>query len=101
MAIAESPPTTRTIRYRLSRLDVVVVDDSYLMLRLVQAILNSMGINKVRCIADPTDVLGELERGPAHLLITDIMMKHLDGIALTKAIRNSGGDTIPFTIIFV
>ncbi len=86
--------------YDLSGLNIMVVDDSMFMLKLMEAMLKALGVRRVKCIDEPTDVFVQLERHNVHLLITDIMMSPIDGIELTKTIRSWGGEKVPFTPIF-
>lgn len=85
--------------YDLSRLAVVVVDDNIFMLKVMKAILRALAIRNIRCLDNPTDVFPSLDAQPAHLLITDILMRPIDGIELTKTIRSLGGDIVPYTPI--
>ncbi len=87
--------------YDLSGLNVVVVDDNVFMLKLMNAMLTALGVRRVRCMRDPTEVFAQLDKQPAHLLITDILMRPIDGIELTRAIRAWGGREVPYTPIFV
>ena len=90
-----------TEAYDLAGLDFVVVDDSMFMLKLMEAMLTALGAESIRCIDEPTQVFAQLEQQPAHILITDIMMRPIDGIELTRTVRSWGGDVVPFTPIFV
>ena len=87
--------------YDLSGLNIVVVDDNRFMLSLMDTTLQALGVGRIRCFHNPTEVIAELKQQPAHLVITDIMMRPIDGIELTKTIRSSHDSIIPFTPIFV
>ncbi len=88
------------LAYDLSALDVVVVDDNRFMLKVMEAMLNAIGVQQIRCLNDPTQLFAQIDAQPAHLLITDILMRPIDGIELTKTIRAWGGEVVPFIPIF-
>lgn len=87
--------------YNLSHLEVVVVDDCPIMLKLLGLILNSMDIKKLHCTTDPVRALQEVSKCRPHLVITDLLMDSMDGVTVTKAIRFSQDDELRCTPIFV
>jgi len=88
-------------RYDLSALEVMVVDDSPYMLKLVRLILRSMNVGQVHCHDQPQHALSAMEQQPPDLLITDLLMAPLDGLELTRSVRRHGSDALRFTPIFV
>ena len=87
--------------YNLSQVEVVVVDDCPIMLKLLGLILNSMDIKKLHCTTDPVRALEEVSKYRPHLVITDLFMDSIDGVTVTKAIRCSQDAELRCTPIFV
>ncbi len=87
--------------YNLSHVEVVVVDDCPIMVKLLGMILNSMDIKKLHCTTDPERALEDISKYRPHLVITDLLMNTIDGMAITKAIRFSPDEEIRHTPIFV
>lgn len=79
--------------YDFSRLNVLVVDDSHHMRQLVRRILYAFGCQAIHDAADGTQAMSMLQKHQIDILIVDWMMKPMDGIALTKKIRQ--GDLVP------
>jgi two-component system chemotaxis response regulator CheY len=70
-----------------SKLDVVVVDDQRAMRGLVHSSLVELGIRVVRECADGVEAMRELHMRRAHLVISDLNMPRMDGLALLRAVR--------------
>ena len=87
--------------YDLSLIEVLVVDDSPHMLKLLRLILSSMEIRTVHCVEEPESALDQIIVLRPHLVITDILMQPIDGLALTKAIRGCDDGFVRFTPVFV
>ncbi len=86
--------------YDLSALDVLVVDDTKFMLKLMKLILKSMEIGNVRCCGNPEDALAEMHERPPDLIITDLLMTPMDGLKLIRKVRQSSNEALRFTPIF-
>ena len=74
-------------RYDLSRLRVLVVDDSGFMVGTVRALLEAMGIQSItsrNCAANLVDQLPELQ---PDIIITDHVMEPVSGLELIRRIR--------------
>ena len=74
--------------YKLETLKVLVVEDNQPMQELVKSILETFGVGQVFCARD-----GELGfkifcRENPDIVITDWMMKPINGLELTEMIRN-------------
>jgi two-component system response regulator AtoC len=65
---------------------VLVVDDEASMRHLLTVILSDRGY-QVRAVASAEDALKELSARDYDLVLTDVRMPHMDGIALTRAIQ--------------
>jgi len=79
--------------YDFSRLSVLIVDDSAHIRRLVRAILLAFGCKDVYDAPNANKALAELRSVHIDVIILDWLMEPMDGIELTKLIRNS--DTLP------
>ncbi|WP_162938158.1 response regulator [Kiloniella sp. EL199] len=77
--------------YDLSRLNVMVIDDSVHMLRIVKTIFNAMGIFSVQYISDVEEARKELRFKKPDIIITDWEMEPVNGLEFTRDIRKEGG----------
>ncbi|MGY5451186.1 sigma 54-interacting transcriptional regulator [Agarivorans sp. MS3-6] len=66
--------------------NVLVVDDDPSLLRLISLRLQSAGYH-VQAVASAKQALAELESYPAQLVISDVRMDGMDGLALFNAIK--------------
>ena len=70
---------------------VLVVDDDPSIHRLVSAIIQVIGDVEVESSYDGADALERARRAPPDLIVSDVNMPGMDGMALTRAIRESAG----------
>jgi two-component system chemotaxis sensor kinase CheA len=78
---------------------ILVVDDALTVRELQRSILERAGFD-VRVAIDGLQALAKLAEEPVDLVLTDIEMPHMDGFALTKAIRaHSTFSNIPVLIL--
>lgn len=68
---------------------VLVVDDDPSIHRLVAAIIQVIGDVAVESSYDGEDALERARREPPDLIVTDVNMPGMDGLALTRAIRET------------
>ena len=68
---------------------VLVVDDDPSIHRLVSAIIQVIGDVEVESSYDGADALERARREPPDLIVSDVNMPGMDGLALTKAIRET------------
>lgn len=73
--------------YALDELNVLIVDDSQHMRKLVRTIVNSLGIVEVFEAEDGEQAYDALENFPADIIIVDWNMSPMDGIEFTKQVR--------------
>lgn len=66
---------------------IIVVDDDTDLLKLITEILKQNQYT-VLAFSNGNDALNEIKNTPFDLLITDIQMPIMDGLSLTKAVRN-------------
>ncbi len=76
---------------------ILLAEDNISYRDLMQIHLERIGY-RVFSADDGEQALMILEHEPIHLLIADIMMPHMDGLELTRQIRNAGY-TMPILII--
>jgi len=76
-----APPATPPV-------SVVVVDDDEASLRIIETYLLQDGC-EVRCFQDPAAALESMKRTPPDVLVSDWLMKGMDGPDLMKAVRAS------------
>lgn len=78
----------------------LVVDDSPTMRRIVVNALRSIGHENVVEAEDGQDALSKLQTHTIDFIITDWNMPNLNGLELTKTIRNSPSiNTIPILMV--
>lgn len=71
----------------LRQLDVLLVDDSKVLLTAATKILKSLGVPGLKTAFDGQDALDVLKTWPANLVITDLNMHPMNGLVLTQKIR--------------
>ncbi len=72
----------------MNRIRVVFVDDQALVRAGLEALLKSLpGIELIRCTSDAATLLSHIESDRPDVVISDIRMPGLSGIALTSALR--------------
>ena len=79
-------------------MQILAVDDDLFSTRLLSALLRQMG-HSVREARNGSEAWEAYEADPAPLVITDLMMPEMDGIALCNAIR--GSRRLPYTYIIM
>ena len=67
---------------------ILVVDDTLTSRMLVKNIMESAGY-EVKTAADGLEALAELDAAPFDLVLADVEMPRMDGLELTKRVRNS------------
>jgi len=75
--------------YNLSKLRVLIVDDSKNMRMLVKTILNALGVQTVREAADGQTAMQELRAGPIDVAIVDWVMEPMDGLEFVRQVRTA------------
>jgi CheY-like chemotaxis protein len=83
----------------LAEAKILVVDDEPALRDIFARWLKSVGCVDVRTAVDGVDALGVLDEHPVDLLITDVRMPRMDGVALVRRLGELS-QTIP-SIIFV
>ncbi len=68
---------------------VLVVDDQEFVLNIVTTMLKQIGFGEIETRTDGTAALEALEQKQPDLIICDINMKPMDGLAFLSTMRNS------------
>ena len=87
--------------YNLERLNILVIDDNKHMRNLVKSILGALGVRTIMEAADGADALKELRHFAADIIILDWNMDPLDGLDLTRMIRQPNDSANPFVPIIM
>ncbi|NQU59590.1 MAG: response regulator [Rhodospirillales bacterium] len=74
--------------YNIEKLKFLVVDDDQNMRHLVSTILNSLGSREVEAASTAEAGFAKLAEFEADVVICDLRMEPLDGIELTKMLRD-------------
>lgn len=72
---------------------VAIADDQALVLRGLSALLGDLGIEIVLEAGNGATLLAALEKRPVDVILSDIRMPGIDGIALVRALRERGDAT--------
>ncbi len=87
---ADRPLSKSSERARLERpVEVLVVEDDYVNQRVVRSLLKKMGAAS-RCVGNGEEALAELSNRRYDLILMDLSMPVMDGIAATLEIRARG-----------
>jgi len=76
---------------------ILVVDNEPKMRRILELSLKNLG-HEVQQAADGREALAAIERGAFDLVLSDLRMPNMDGIALLQALRESGED-VPVIVL--
>lgn len=74
--------------YKFSTINVLIVEDNLPMMELTKSILETFGIQHVDSAKDGEEGFAMFCQHNYDLVIADWMMKPMDGISLTRRIRN-------------
>ena len=72
-----------------SELDILVVDDARFSAAVVNRTLATAGYTRIRHAHSAQDALGQLTEQPADLVVADWLMPGMDGLELTRRIRQN------------
>jgi DNA-binding NarL/FixJ family response regulator len=80
------------------KIRVALADDQDLVREGLQALLERLGIDVVLLAKDGAELLERIEATPADVIVADIRMPGLDGIAMVRELRRRG-DRTPVVIL--
>ncbi len=86
-------------KLRESKITIMVVDDNQDLVEIVRLTLESKGF-KVRCAYNGQELLDSLERQKADLILLDIMMPQMNGLAVLKRLKGNP-DTASIPVILL
>lgn len=87
---------------KLEKLHILVVEDTVPMRKLIVSVLESLGVGKIHTAEHGRDGFTKYQRLNPDIIITDWLMKPVDGIELIKMVRHnpsSPNRTVPIIII--
>lgn len=84
-----------------SALDVLLVEDHAPMRRILKSVLEQFGITKVREASDGEAAVAMFATYRPDLMITDYRMDPMDGVELTRMVRDGETALSPFTPIIM
>jgi CheY-like chemotaxis protein len=85
----------------LGELKVLLVDDNEHMRAIVGTILKGIGIVNLREARDGSEALEALRTWPADIAFVDFRMEPMDGVDLTRLVRNAADSRNPFLPIIM
>jgi CheY-like chemotaxis protein len=77
------------IQINMQEMKVLVVDDSSTARKILTELLHGIGIAHIAGAADGAEAIERLRTFPADIMVCDLHMVPLDGIELTRLIRNA------------
>ena len=87
---------------QISELRVLVVDDSRSMRRIMRRFLENSGVRKIAEAEHGRAAMERIEFQPLDLIISDLNMPVMDGMALLTAVRSDPSyQDIPFVMLTV
>jgi two-component system chemotaxis response regulator CheY len=87
------------VSYDLKKISVLIVEDNQPMLELLKSLLDTFGFDKIYAAKNGEEGFKAYCRYKPDLVITDWMMRPVDGISLTRRIRNDPMSANQFTPI--
>lgn len=86
-------------RYDFSSLNIMVVEDSEHMRRLLRAMLYAMGVDSVLECCTAVEAFEELGRFEPHIVISDWNMAPVNGVDFTRMVRRDARSANPYVPI--
>ena len=86
---------------RLDRLNLLIVDDNRHARLLLAQIVRAVGVSQISEAADGGEGLGILRDRPIDIVLTDLEMAPMDGVAFVQAIRRSPSGRIQLTPVIM
>jgi CheY-like chemotaxis protein len=87
--------------YDLRKVNILVVDDSGFMIKLLKTILRGLAAGTVEECDDPTAVIGCLREFQPDVVFLDLEMPGLDGLEVARQIRKGEEAPNPFVPIIM
>jgi two-component system chemotaxis response regulator CheY len=87
--------------YDFSQVTVLIVEDNQPMVDLLKSLLEVYGITKIHTAKDGDEGFEIFKREIPDLILSDWMMKPVDGISFTRRIRNDVGSPNKFVPVIL
>ena len=78
---------------------ILIADDEPANVRLLERLLSQAGYTNIRSTTDPRDVRRLYEEFQPDLILLDLMMPHLDGVAVMQQLAIPAGEFLPIVIL--
>jgi CheY-like chemotaxis protein len=88
-------PSASLRPHHLAALKVLVVDDNANVQRLIADVLRAGGVGQVECAGDGLKAREMLARWDPHIVFSDWVMPHMDGLEFTRSIRRAAVEPDP------
>lgn len=86
---------------RSQGLSVLIVEDNVHMMRLLSAMIRTVGVDVIHAVQDPTEALELMKTNAIDFAIVDLRLPVIDGIEFTKLVRNSPDSPNPYLPIIM
>ena len=87
--------------YHFENISVLIVEDNQPMLELAKSIMMTFGVENVETARNGEEGFKLFCKQKPDIVIADWMMKPMDGISLTRRIRNDPSSVNPFTPVIL
>lgn len=75
--------------FRFEKLDVLIVEDTAPMRKLLVTVLENLGVKNIVTAADGRKAFELFQKNNSDIILTDWLMEPMDGLELTKEIRKN------------
>lgn len=75
--------------FRFEKLDVLIVEDTAPMRKLLTSVLETLGVRNIMAAPDGEKAFEIFVRNNSDVILTDWLMEPMDGISLTREIRKN------------
>ncbi|RFA30630.1 hypothetical protein CAI21_03680 [Alkalilimnicola ehrlichii] len=85
----------------IDRLSIVIVDDARFTCEMIKRVLLGAGFIDIRIANNAAQALELIRERPANILIADWLMPEMDGLSLTKRVRQLDEDSHHYTYVIL
>ena len=87
--------------YQFAKITVLIVEDNLVMVDLTKSLLLALGVGTVVCALDGESGFKKYQQINPDIILTDWMMKPMNGINFTKLVRNDVASPNPYVPIIL